>query len=146
MATDLSCVNLPPVDATASFTVIFNSGASLAISFAKENIVEPIRPLVNRQLVGITNVLDIKGIYTVKWKLRVEGKVLTILSLCYYVPGAHAWLISPQRIFNRQQGVTGHFMVTESGTSLIFDKLGELPIEHDANNHLLTTFSKNASQ
>ena len=37
-------------------------------------------------------------------------------------------------------------MVTESGASLVFDKVGELPIEHDANNHLPTGFAKKSSQ
>ena len=126
--------------------MIFDLGASLAILFVKEHFLGHIRPLVNCQLGGLANGLDIKGIGTVKWKLRAKGKVLTILSWCYYVPGAHARLISPQRLFNRQQGVTGHFMVTESGASLVLDKLRELPIEHDDNNLLPTAFAKNASQ
>ena len=98
------------------------------------------------QLGGLANGLDITGIGTVTWKFRAKGKFLTIVSSCYYMPGAHTCLISPQLLFNKHQGVTGHFMVTESDASLIFDKVGEFPIEHDPNNHLPTAFAKNASQ
>ena len=37
-------------------------------------------------------------------------------------------------------------MVTESDVSLVFDKVGKLPIEYDPNNHLPTAFAKNAYQ
>ena len=62
MVADLSCVNLLPVDATVIFPMIFDSGASLAISFVKEDFVGPIHPLKNRQLGGLTNRLNITSI------------------------------------------------------------------------------------
>jgi hypothetical protein len=69
--------------------------------------------------------------------------MLTIHSKCYYVPDAKARLISPQRLFNSNQGVLGQYIVQENHSTLIFDGVGELQIDYDARSHLPIALAKN---
>ena len=126
----------------SSFPVVFDSGASLAISMNAADFVGPIRPL-NRTLGGLANGLDIKGIGTVHWKFRCKDSIMTVVSSAYYVPSAKARLLSPQRLFCAKRGVTGSFVVTEHNSTLLFDGVGELHIDYDSGNHLPTCLAKN---
>ena len=136
-------VNL--VDSNAStFPVIFDSGASLAISFNESDFIGSIRPLDNHQLGGLANGLKIEGIGTVHWKFRTkEGSIMTLISSAYYVPKAKARLLSPQRLFNAKKGVTGRFIVSEDSSTLQFDGVGEIVVAHDPGNHLPIALGKN---
>ena len=125
-----------------SFPVVFDSGASLAISMYASDFVGPIRPL-NRTLGGLANGLDIKGIGTVHWKFRCKDSIMTVVSSAYYVPSAKARLLSPQRLFCANKGVTGKFVVNEHNNTLSFDGVGELSIDYDSGNHLPTSLAKN---
>ena len=82
--------------------MIFDTGASLAISFDKNNCVDPIMPLLNHRLRGIANGLNIEDIGTVKWKFCTKTVVIIVISSFYYVPNARARLISPQRLFGKK--------------------------------------------
>ena len=62
------------------FPVVFDSGASLAITMNKSDFVGPICPLTNRWLGGLTNGLDIKSIGTVHWKFRCKDSIMTVVS------------------------------------------------------------------
>ena len=126
----------------SSFPVVFDSGASLAISMHAADFVGPIRPL-NRTLGGLANGLDIKGIGTVHWKFRCKDSIMTVVSSTYYVPSAKARLLSPQRLFCAKRGVTGKFVVTEQNSTLVFDGVGKLQIDYDSGNHLPTCLAKN---
>ena len=50
---------LPDMSSSTSFTVIFDTGASLAITFNKDDFVGPIRLLDNQKLGGLANGLII---------------------------------------------------------------------------------------
>ena len=143
----LIAASMRPIDlfypSTTSFPVIFDSGASLAISFAKSNFVGPIRPLEGQSLGGLANGLSIAGIGTVHWKFRTKDSILTVASSAYYVPGAVARLISPQRLFNAERGVTGYFKVEEHNSTLVFDNVGEIKIEYDSRSHLPVVMGTN---
>ena len=137
---------MAPVDllypSTSSFPIIFDSGASLAITFDRSDFVGPIRPL-SSHLGGLASGLAIKGIGTVYWKFRTEKSVLTVVASAYYVPDAKQRLISPQRLFNSKQGVSGSFIVKETNSVLVFDGVGKLIIEYDSGNNLPTALAKN---
>ena len=102
----LGTVDLKPhTPYSPPFPVIFDSGASLAISPCKEDIVGPIlQPLPQeRRLGGMAAGMLIEGIGTVQWTFKADGKYLVVNSRCYYVPDAKASLISPQRLFNKNK-------------------------------------------
>ena len=67
IATAMGQVDLQYSCDTTSFPVIFDSGASLAITPNRGDFVGPIRPLTNQSLGGLANGLRIDGIGTVHW-------------------------------------------------------------------------------
>mgnify|MGYP004204804165 CR=1 FL=1 len=69
-----------------SFPVIFDTGASLAISFDKNDFVGNIRPLTNHRLEGLANELTIEGVGIVKWKSCTKTFAIVVTFSCYYVP------------------------------------------------------------
>ena len=99
--------------------------------------------LLNTHLGSLASGLEIKGIVTVQWKFRTEESVLTVVASAYYVPDAKQRLISPQRLFNSKQGVTGRYIVEETNSFLIFDGVGKLMIDYDSGNNLPTALGKN---
>ena len=121
----------------SSFPVIFDSGASLAISPNKGDFVGPIETLSNLKLGGMANGMIIEGKGIVEWTFSgKENKRLTVKTLCYYVPDCKARLISPQRLFNKDKGVSGKFVVEQTQATLKFDGLSPLEIDYDSRNWL----------
>ena len=143
----IQAVNLLPGTATkASFPVIFDSGASLAISPMKEDFVGPITTFTKpRFLGGMANGMPIVGMGTVQWCFKAVDKILVIHSKCYYVPDCKARLISPQRLFNKSKGVNGEFIVKELEAELTYFDVGTLHIPYDTNSHLPICLGRNLS-
>ena len=138
---DLFGTSLP-----GKFPVIFDSGASLAISPDKQDFSGPIEMFdYDRRLGGMAKGMRIEGVGTIKWSFKTKTGILTIHSRCYYVPAAGAHLISPQRLFNKLQGVTGSFIVSETEAKLVFDNVGTLEIPYDTRSHLPIGLAKNLS-
>ena len=97
----LGQVDLIPRNSPASFKVIFNSGASLAISPSKDDFVGEIKRFPQeRRLGGMAQGMLIEGIGVVHWSFKSGNTHLIIKTKCYYVPDSKARLISPQRLFN----------------------------------------------
>ncbi len=93
----LGQVDLLHASSSAKFPVIFDSGATLAISPDKNDFAGAIRPLHNRHLGGMANGLIIEGIGRIEWGFKTPtNQVMVIHSECYYVPDAKVWLLSPQ--------------------------------------------------
>ena len=84
-------------------SVIFDTGASLAITPDKSDFDGPLSvPTGDLRLGGMANGLRIEGIGTVTWTFaNLYGTEVRISGLTYYVPGAKARLLSPQRLFWR---------------------------------------------
>ena len=144
-AAQMGDINLlsPAYSSSKLFQVIFDSGASLAISPDKDDFVGNISPLpVERFLGGMANGLRIEGIGNIRWGFKMKDKLLIIHSRCYYVPEAKARLISPQRLFNSNKGVNGHFLINEKQAVLCYEGVGELIIDYDSNNHLPIAIGK----
>ena len=135
-------VDLLPSATPSTFRVIFDSGASLAISPNKDHFVGPIQPC-SKFLGGLANGMKIEGIGTIQWSFKSSAGLLTIHSKCYYVPNAKACLISPQRLFKASEGVTGAFIVKENKAELTFDGVGTLSIPYDDKSYLPIATAKN---
>ena len=134
---------LPSFTSSNLFQVIFDSGASLAISPSKSDFIGEISPLPTpRFLGGMANGLRIDGIGNIRWGFKMDNKLLIIHSRCYYVPDAKARLISPQRLFNAEKGVNGHFLVKESHAILHYEGVGSLKIDYDSKNRLPIALGK----
>ena len=128
------------------FPVIFDSGATLAITPNKQDFVGAIRPLaVATQLGGLANGIQIEGIGLVKWSIKSKAKTVIVSSMCYYVPKANARLISPQRLFNKKKGLTGRFTCMEEHAELTYDGIGALRIDYNDGNFLPTSYARNAN-
>ena len=82
----------------------FYTGASLAISFDKNDFVGEIRLLANYRLEDLDNGLTIEGIGNVKWKFHTKNAVIVVTSSYYYVTQARARLVSPQRLSSEKWG------------------------------------------
>ena len=95
VAASLRCVDFLLTDTTSSFSIIFNNGASIVISFDESDFIGRIHILADHELSVLTNGLNIKDICTVKWKFRAKGRILTRVFFCHYVPGSNTRLSIP---------------------------------------------------
>ena len=118
--------------------VIFDTGASLGITFDKDDFDGPLTiPEGDLRLGGMASGLKIEGVGPVTWTFRnSDGTELQIRSQCYYVPAAKVRMISPQRLFNKTEGIVGNFPGDEDSFSLEFEGCQWLVVEYDSRNHL----------
>ena len=128
------------------FPIIFDSGASVAISGFKNDFVSDIQePSSEIRLGGMANGMLVKGIGKVKWSLQTGSDTVVIHTQCYYVPNAKVRLISPQRLFNKAAGIEGSFNLYEEYSTLLFKDLPSIKIDYDENNYLPIAYAKNAT-
>jgi hypothetical protein len=94
-----------------NFPIIFDTGASLAISGNWDNFVGEITsPKSDLCLGGMATDIIITGIRIVHWTFVADdGSNLIICTQCYYVPEVKARLISPQHLFKKAAGINGAF-------------------------------------
>ena len=85
----------------------------------------------------MANGLKIEGVGPVTWTFsNKDGTEVQIRSQCYYVPQSKMRLISPQRLFNKEKGVSGWYKGDEESFRLQFDGCPCLIVEYDPRNHL----------
>ena len=118
--------------------IIFDTGASLAITFDKNDFEGPIQsPNRPMKLGGMANGLEIEGIGTVAWGFTAaDGSEIVLRTQCYYVPRANARLLSPQRLLNKAKGVKGTYSGDESTFSLNIDDCPSLCMSYDERSNL----------
>jgi hypothetical protein len=106
--------------ATEGAPIIFDTGASLAITPDKEDSVEALTPLRRRMTLGrMANDLVIMRSGMVSWTFPAsDGMEMQIRTQAYWVMGAKARLLSPQKLFNKKQGVFRHYDGDEDGFRL----------------------------
>jgi len=74
--------------------VIFDTGATRAVSYDENDFVGPLRPITKR-LAGIGAGLDVEGIGTIRWEFRDDkGKPFIVQVEGYYVPECRVKLLS----------------------------------------------------
>ena len=105
------------------FTVIWDTGASRPVSAYSTDFVGPIlQPSIPLHLGGIASGLTVAGIGTVQWTfLSDSGRLLTLHLTAYNVPQCKQRLLSPQRIFDKENGHVGIFEVTADCARLVID-------------------------
>ena len=76
------------MDPSDTFTVVWDSGASMCVTFDKEDFVGPIQPLPSKSTInGIANNLRIEGKGTVSWPiLDTNGNLRDLKLPAYYIP------------------------------------------------------------
>ena len=85
----------------------------------------------------MANGLKIEGVGPVTWTFsNKDGTEVQIRSQCYYVPQSKMRLISPQRLFNKEKGVSGWYKGDEESFRLQFDGCPCLIVEYDPRNHV----------
>lgn len=131
-----------------NFPIIFDTGASLAISGNRNDFVGKITtPQTELRLGGMANGLPIAGIGIVHWTfVDSNGNDLVIRTQCYYVPEAKVRLISPQRLFKRAVGVSGVFSCTEKNCTLNFNKHPPMVIDYCTSSNLPIAYGRNTLQ
>ena len=128
------------------FPILFDSGASVAISGFKEDFVSELnRPKTDIRLGGMANGMPVEGIGKVKWSLKSDSNNIVIHTQCYYVPNAKVRLISPQWLFNKESGVTGSFNIYEEYSTLLFDSLPSIRIDYDEKSLLPIVYARNTN-
>jgi len=129
------------------FTVIWDTGASRPVSVYSTDFVGPIlQPSIPLHLGGIASGLTVAGIGTVQWTfLSDSGRLLTLHLTAYYVPQCKQRLLSPQRIFDKENGHVGIFEVTADCARLVIDGSPTLTIPYDPVNSLPTSHGIRAS-
>ena len=118
--------------------VIFDTGASLAITPDKSDFDGPLTiPKGDLRLGGMANGLVIEGVGPVTWTFtNPDGTEVRIRSMAYYVPGAKARLLSPQRLFDPKTGVRGRYEGDHKSFRICIANSATLTIEYDDRNSL----------
>jgi hypothetical protein len=103
--------------------VVFDTGASLAITPNQHDFVEPPTSLSHPMtLGGMENDLEIKGIGIVAWTFdAADGSEIKLLTQEYWVPNSKARLMSPQKLFNKKSGTFGQYQGDEESFRLILN-------------------------
>lgn len=129
------------------FPVIFDSGASIAITGNKHDFVGPLKsPPPNLTIGGMAQGAKVEGIGLVRWKFKTPTGAMVLSVTCYYVPSCRARLLSPQRLFNKQKGITGSFSVEEDHATLNINDHPSLIIEYESTTFLPVGLAWNADQ
>ena len=137
---------IDPISSSKEFPIIFDSGASVAISEFKDDFISELtRPKTEIRLGGMANGMLVEGIGEVKWSLKSGSNNVIIHTQCYYVPNAKVRLISPQRLFNKKAGVTGSFNIYEEYSTLLFKDLPSVQIDYDEKSFLPIAYARNAN-
>ena len=140
----MGSVNLHTHTLLSGFPVIFDTGASLAISPNKNDFSGNIEMFTYDCFLGeMAEGMKIEGVGNIKWSFRSINGIITLHSRCYYVPAAKAHLISPQCLFNEEKGITGQFVTKEKCSTLTFDNIGSIDIQYDERSHLPIAIAKN---
>ena len=123
---------IDPISFSKEFPIIFDSGASVAITGYKKDFISDLtHPKTETRLGGMANGMLVEGIGYVKWSLKSGKNNSVIHTQCYYVPDAKVCLIIPQHLFNKKAGITGSFNMYEEYSPLLFNDLPSIKIDYD---------------
>lgn len=129
------------------FPVIFDSGASIAISGNKNDFIGAlVPPATDLWLGGMASGAKVEGIGTVKWTFPTKQGFITLALTCYFVPDCRARLLSLQRLLNSCNDLDGAFTVKKDHATLQLNDHPGLHIEYDQQTHLPVGLGCNALQ
>lgn len=128
------------------FPVIFDSGASIAIT-DKTDFVGPLQaPPAGLTIGGMARGAKVEGIGLVKWKFKTPTGAMILSVTCYFVPACSARLLSPQRLFNKKKGLVGSFSIEEDHAALVINDNPPFIIEYENTTFLPVGLAWNATQ
>jgi hypothetical protein len=129
------------------FPVIFDSGASIAITGDKTDFVGPLTaPPSGLTIGGMARGATVEGIGVVKWKFKTPSGSMTLSVVCYYVPACSARLLSPQRLFKKSKGIDGSFSIREEHAILTINDNPPLVLDYEETTFLPVGLAWNATQ
>ena len=135
---------LTPVELQANMAtqlvhpVIFDTGASLAITGCQEDFLpHSYKPITTLKLGGMAAGAAITGVGDIAWTFACDdGNQLTLMTKCYHVPAATTRLLSPQRLFDKQNGHEGKYWGDEDMFHLEYKSKPVLSVPYAANSNL----------
>jgi len=81
--------------------------------------------------------LEVTGIGKIAWTFEAcDDLEILIITDCYYVPNGKARLLSPQRVFNEQQVLSGFYKGDGKLFSLCLEGLPSVDIPYNGSNGL----------
>lgn len=130
-------MNFPSSDST-KHPVIFDTGASLAITNVQSNFDGPLPvPKGDLCLGGMANRLQIEGVGPVTWTFANGSNASVCLrGMAYCVPQAKARLLSPQHLFDGTTGLQGYNQEDHQSFRLLVAGMEPLVIKFDDRNSL----------
>jgi hypothetical protein len=133
--------------AASRFPVIFDSGASIAITGDRNDFVGTLQaPPPGLTIGGMARGAKVEGIGLVKWKFKTSSGAMTLAVVCYYVPACSARLLSPQRLFKKSKGIDGSFAIKEDHAILTINDNPPLIIDYEDTTFLPVGLAWNAEQ
>ena len=125
-------------------SIILDTGASLAITPSADDFIGPITvPPGERRLGGMAQGMPIEGVGTVCWTFTAEdGSDLEIATQAYLVPQAQQRLLSPQRLFHRENGVAGKFEGDDKQFILTFFGCPRLIVDYEPTSSLPIAYAR----
>ena len=144
--TEYPSLNLTTSDPLKNkFPIIFDTGASLAVSGFKEDFVGSIvTPQQSLTLGGMAQGISIAGTGVVQWAFQSKNQEEIIIKThCYYVPNAKVRILSPQRLFCEEKGIIGSFQTEEKQAKLTING-SVLHIDYHERSFLPISYATNA--
>ncbi len=128
--------------------VIFDTGASLSITGDKEDfITDSFKETEQLKLGGMASGASISGVGNVGWTFQCDNtEQLTIVTRCYLVPSANTRLLSPQSIFDRQNGHPGRFIGDEDQFLLEYENKPRIKVGYSAKSNLPIGYAMASTQ
>jgi hypothetical protein len=118
--------------------IIFDTGASLAISPDVDDFIDPPTSLgTTMKLGGMANNLEIRGFCTVCWTFEAaDGSDIQIRTQAYWVPKSKARLLSPKKLFNKKSGTLGRYEGDEDEFHLFLNGDPIISVTYDTRSSL----------
>ena len=128
--------------------VIFDTGASLAITGDKEDFLsDSFKETSHLKLGGMASGASITGVGNVAWTFPCKNNDhMTIITRCYLVPKASTRLLSPQCIFDKQNGHPGKFGGDEEQFYLEYDSKPIVSVGYSNKSNLPIGYAISTSQ
>ena len=114
--------------------MIFDTGASLAITGHKQDfIVNTYEEVHSLKLGDMAAGASIEGVGDIAWTFACNnGDQLSLLTKCYYVPNVSTRLLSPQKLFDKENGQSGKYWGDENMFHMEYEKQPSIDIPYSS--------------
>ena len=128
--------------------VIFDTGASLVIPGDQADFLpNTLKPISSLKVGGMAAGASITGVGNVAWIFPCDnGDQLAIITKCYLVPNASSRLLSPQRIFDKQNGYPGKYWGDEDQFHLEYHNKPIISVQYSPDSNLPIIYAISTSE